>query len=59
MEVFFFFRKGKNEKAYCYVYSNAREDGSIDWPGETEGEGEGDNGYGDFYNSIDAVIMGN
>ena len=55
--------RGKNEKAYCYAYSYkpdgyiAREDGSIDWFEETEGEG--DIGYGDFYNSIDTVIMGN
>lgn len=33
----------------------AREDGSIDWLEETEG----DNGYGDFYKNIDTVIMGN
>ncbi|MCM3676944.1 hypothetical protein M3699_24770 [Peribacillus simplex] len=37
--------------------SIAREDGSIDCPGGTEGEGH--NGYGDFHNSIDTVIMGN
>lgn len=35
----------------------AREDGSIDW---LEGiEGEGDNGYATFYETIDTVIMGN
>ncbi|MFJ7937282.1 hypothetical protein ACIQYG_01970 [Peribacillus sp. NPDC096622] len=53
--------RGKNEKAYCYAYSYkpdgyiAREDGSIDWLEETEGEGTLDT----VYNSIDTVIMGN
>ncbi|MDL9993665.1 dihydrofolate reductase family protein [Bacillus stercoris] len=34
----------------------AREDGSIDWLEEFEGEG--DNGYSDFYQTVDTVILG-
>ncbi|MDU5145879.1 MAG: dihydrofolate reductase family protein [Paenibacillus dendritiformis] len=35
----------------------ARENGAIDWLYEVEGEGDG--GYGEFYNTIDTVLMGN
>jgi len=35
----FFFRRGKYEKAYCYVYSYAREDGSIDGLERQKGKG--------------------
>ncbi|GKS14198.1 diacylglycerol kinase [Paenibacillus chitinolyticus] len=35
----------------------ARENGAIDWLYEVEGEG--DNGYSDFYETIDTVLMGN
>lgn len=34
----------------------AREDGSIDWLDEFEGEG--DNGYSAFYQTVDTVILG-
>lgn len=34
----------------------AREDGSIDWLDEFEGEG--DNGYSDFYQTVDTVVLG-
>jgi len=34
----------------------AREDGSIDWLYEIEGEG--DNGYEEFYQTVDTVLMG-
>lgn len=34
----------------------AKEDGSIDWLDEFEGEG--DNGYSDFYQTVDTVILG-
>lgn len=34
----------------------AKEDDDLKWLEETEGEG--DNGYSDFYNSIDTTIMG-
>lgn len=36
----------------------ARENGEIDWLIESEG-GEGDNGYGEFYDGISTVIIGN
>ncbi|MBU7314118.1 dihydrofolate reductase family protein [Paenibacillus oleatilyticus] len=35
----------------------ARENGEIDWLYEVEGEG--DNGYSEFYQTIDTVLMGN
>lgn len=35
----------------------ARENGEINWLYEVEGEG--DNGYSDFYETIDTVLMGN
>lgn len=35
----------------------ARENGEIDWLYEVEGEG--DNGYNEFYQTIDTVLMGN
>lgn len=35
----------------------AREDGGLDWLYATEGEG--DNGYGAFFQTVDSVIMGN
>ncbi|MFF2483502.1 dihydrofolate reductase family protein [Paenibacillus sp. NPDC058071] len=35
----------------------ARENGEIDWL--YEAEGEGDNGYSEFYETIDTVLMGN
>lgn len=35
----------------------ARENGEIDWL--YEAEGEGDNGYSEFYESIETVLMGN
>ncbi|WP_042167668.1 dihydrofolate reductase family protein [Paenibacillus gorillae] len=35
----------------------ARENGEIDWLYEIEGEG--DNGYSEFYETIDTVLMGN
>nr|WP_263326845.1 dihydrofolate reductase family protein [Neobacillus sp. Marseille-Q6967] len=35
----------------------AREDGSIDWL--EAAEGEGDNGYSAFYDTVDTIIMGN
>lgn len=35
----------------------AREDGSLDWL--FAAEGQGDNGFKDFYKTIDTVIMGN
>ncbi|MFF2015816.1 dihydrofolate reductase family protein [Paenibacillus sp. NPDC058177] len=34
----------------------AREDGGVDWLNDVEGEG--DNGYSDFYNTIDTVLIG-
>ncbi|MCK8099917.1 hypothetical protein C7B63_09325 [Bacillus halotolerans] len=34
----------------------AREDGSVDWLDEFEGEG--DNGYSEFYQTVDTVILG-
>ncbi|MFD9625867.1 dihydrofolate reductase family protein [Peribacillus muralis] len=51
-----------NRKTVLYIASSldgfiAREDGSLDWLYATEGEG--DNGYGTFYETIDTVIMGN
>ncbi|KUP04946.1 hypothetical protein Q75_13905 [Bacillus coahuilensis p1.1.43] len=36
----------------------AEKDGGIDWLHEMESVGEGDNGYEDFYNRIDTVLMG-
>lgn len=35
----------------------AREDGSVDWLMDVEGDG-GDNGYTDFYNTVGTVVMG-
>lgn len=35
----------------------ARENGEIDWLYDVEGEG--DNGYSEFYQTIDTVLMGN
>ncbi|KEQ22417.1 dihydrofolate reductase family protein [Paenibacillus tyrfis] len=35
----------------------ARENGEIDWLDDAEGEG--DNGYSEFYETIDTVLMGN
>ncbi|MFF2907570.1 dihydrofolate reductase family protein [Paenibacillus sp. NPDC057934] len=34
----------------------ARGDGGVDWLNDVEGEG--DNGYSDFYNTIDTVLIG-
>lgn len=50
-----------NRKTILYIAASvdgfiAREDGSIDWLDDFEGEG--DNGYGDFYQTIDTVILG-
>ncbi len=36
----------------------ARMDGSVDWLDVYQVEGEEDYGYSDFYNSVDALIMG-
>ena len=35
----------------------ARENGDINWLNEVQGEG--DNGYTEFYNTIDTIVMGN
>lgn len=36
----------------------ARKNGDIDWLQDAEIQGEGDNGYSDFYQTIDTVLMG-
>jgi dihydrofolate reductase len=36
----------------------ARENGEIDWLEEAGSKGEGDSGYGEFYNTIDTVLLG-
>jgi dihydrofolate reductase len=36
----------------------AREDGSLDWLFEAEAVGEGDNGFAEFYQTIDTMLMG-
>ncbi|QDQ02933.1 dihydrofolate reductase [Lysinibacillus fusiformis] len=36
----------------------AKEDDDLQWLFDAEGEGEGDNGYTDMYQSIDTTIMG-
>jgi dihydrofolate reductase len=52
----------KNRNTILYIAASldgyiAREDGSIDWL--ESAEGEGDNGYSNFYSTIDTVNMGN
>lgn len=36
----------------------ARENGSLDWLFEAEAVGEGDNGFAQFYQTIDTMVMG-
>jgi dihydrofolate reductase len=36
----------------------AREDGGLDWLPPIEGSGEGDYGYREFFDSVDALLMG-
>ncbi len=53
----------KNRRVICYIAMSldgyiAEKDGGIDWLHEMESVGEGDNGYEDFYDRIDTVLMG-
>lgn len=51
----------KNSNVILYIAMSmdgfiARPDGSVDWLDNVEGEG--DNGYGNFYNKVGTVLMG-
>jgi dihydrofolate reductase len=53
----------KERKVVLYIAMSmdgyiARTNGDIDWLQEAEILGEGDNGYTDFYDTVDTVIMG-
>ncbi|MFD2673391.1 dihydrofolate reductase family protein [Marinicrinis sediminis] len=53
----------QDRKVVLYIATSvdgyiAREDGDIEWLHEVDELGEGDSGYGDFYNRIDTVLMG-
>ncbi|MBT2755426.1 dihydrofolate reductase [Mesobacillus foraminis] len=53
----------KERKVILYIAMSmdgyiARTNGDIDWLQEAERLGEGDNGYTDFYETVDTVIMG-
>ncbi|MCF6094931.1 dihydrofolate reductase family protein [Microaerobacter geothermalis] len=54
---------GTQRKVILYIAISvdgyiARENGDIDWLLEAETQGEGDNGYAEFYKTIDTVLMG-